>query len=308
MRPDRWRAPLSAFLISVAAILVPVSVVAGWARVQLVDQNAFVDDLAPLAGDPDVQALIVERTTDAIDEAVDFARLSDGPLGPALGGATASALRALTADAVSRAVQSDAFAELWRAALVGAHKALTTAATSDGGGFLVLDQSGLGLRIGAVVALAKEGLVDRGIALAAFIPDVDRVVLVGDGTLVRDIRAGYALTTAVGWWLPVVAAALLAMGVVVARRRTTAVFGVGIGICLGAGLLAAALWAGIAAAGAFGERSGLEPAGVEAVYRALIGPLAVTALVVAAAGLALSVVVRLASRFAVSGRGRLPIP
>ncbi|MBU4465815.1 MAG: hypothetical protein KKH75_08220, partial [Actinobacteria bacterium] len=57
---SRWRAFLSALCIVIAAILVPVSIASAWTRVQLVDENAFVATLAPLADDPSVQALVVD--------------------------------------------------------------------------------------------------------------------------------------------------------------------------------------------------------------------------------------------------------
>src|SRR6478735_378661 len=64
-----WRGFLSALCIVIATILVPVSIAGAWARVQLVDEDAFVSTFAPLADDPDVQALIIDKTSTAISEA-----------------------------------------------------------------------------------------------------------------------------------------------------------------------------------------------------------------------------------------------
>lgn len=75
-RGGRWRAWLSATCIVLAAILVPVSVVTSWARVQLVDEDAFAATLAPLASDPDVQGMIIDQTMSAIGEKVDFGALT----------------------------------------------------------------------------------------------------------------------------------------------------------------------------------------------------------------------------------------
>lgn len=44
---SRWRAIASAFVIVVASLLLPVTIVAAWARIQLVDEDAFVQTLAP---------------------------------------------------------------------------------------------------------------------------------------------------------------------------------------------------------------------------------------------------------------------
>src|SRR5688572_26619625 len=66
LKGGRWRAVLSALCIVIAAILVPVSVVGSWTRVQLVDETQFVDTFAPLADDPAVQAMIIDSALTAI--------------------------------------------------------------------------------------------------------------------------------------------------------------------------------------------------------------------------------------------------
>ena len=75
-RSGRWRTVLSAICIVVAAILVPVSIVGAWARVQLVEEDAFVNTLAPLVDDPAVQALIIDETMSGITAQVDFSQLT----------------------------------------------------------------------------------------------------------------------------------------------------------------------------------------------------------------------------------------
>ena len=75
-KSGRWRTVLSAICIVVATILVPVSIVGAWARVQLVEEDAFVDTLAPLVDDPAVQAMIIDETMSGITTQVDFSQLT----------------------------------------------------------------------------------------------------------------------------------------------------------------------------------------------------------------------------------------
>ncbi|MBN9174082.1 MAG: hypothetical protein J0I70_08010, partial [Microbacterium sp.] len=77
-RPRRgwWRAPLSALCIIVAAVLVPVSVVAAWARAELVDEDRFVAMLGPLAREPSVQQLVIDQTMAAIEQKADFEQIT----------------------------------------------------------------------------------------------------------------------------------------------------------------------------------------------------------------------------------------
>jgi len=49
IRGGTWHAFLSAFCIVLAAVLVPVSILGAWVRVELVDEIRFVATLAPLA-------------------------------------------------------------------------------------------------------------------------------------------------------------------------------------------------------------------------------------------------------------------
>ena len=65
----RWRSIVSAVLIAVATLL-PLSTVTVWARVQLIDEEPFVEMMAPLVDDPAVRVMIVDETMLAIQAQV----------------------------------------------------------------------------------------------------------------------------------------------------------------------------------------------------------------------------------------------
>ena len=204
-RAGWWRSLLSAVCIVVATILVPVSIVSAWARVQLVDEDAFVASLAPLVDDPAVQTMIIDESMEAITAQVDFQQITadvfDGVAALGLPPRAADALQLLEAPAanglqslvtttVTRVVESDAFSEVWATATRAAHRALVGAATSDGGGLVVRTDEGVGIQLGAVVERVKQNLVDRGLGVAELIPTVDRVVIIGEGDNLATIRTG----------------------------------------------------------------------------------------------------------------------
>ena len=125
----------------------PVSIVAAWTRVQLVDESQFVATLAPLAHDPQVQGLVIDQTVAAIDEKVNYDEITgnviDGIAGlglppravNALGllkQPAADGLRNLVHGGVTKFVQSDAFVDVWTGAVRDYHCALTTVATANG--------------------------------------------------------------------------------------------------------------------------------------------------------------------------------
>lgn len=293
-RTARWRAFVSALCIVIATILVPTSIVAAWARVQLVEEDAFVSTLAPLVDDPAVQGLIIDETMTAITDQIDFDQLTanvfdgiaDLGLPPravqALGllqAPAADGLESLVDQTVTRVVQSDAFSDVWATATRAAHRALTTAATSDGGGLVVKTPDGVGIQLGAIVDRVKANLVDRGVGIAQLIPSVDKVVIVGEGDNLAAIRTGYALTAALGWWLPVLTLGLFGLGILFARRRSVAILGSGIGFAIGAATLVAGLSVGTVAVSTVAGDLDLSPAALDAIYQRMVGAMQQTALV-----------------------------
>jgi hypothetical protein len=73
----RWRSAVAVLLIATATILSPVAVVAGWTRLQLTSEQAFLDTFAPLAGDPQVQQYVADRVVSEINTAVDINAIAD---------------------------------------------------------------------------------------------------------------------------------------------------------------------------------------------------------------------------------------
>jgi hypothetical protein len=68
----RWRPVVAVLLIATATVLSPVAVVAGWTRLQLTSEQAFLDTFAPLANDPRVQQYVADRVVAEINNAVDI--------------------------------------------------------------------------------------------------------------------------------------------------------------------------------------------------------------------------------------------
>lgn len=322
VRRSRWRAFLSALCIVIATMLVPLAIVTAWARLELVDESAFVATLAPLADDPAVQQMIIDETVEAVEAQVDFADLTgnvfDGiaQLGlppravdalQLLEAPAAAGLSSLLTQTVTRVVESEAFADTWTTTTRAAHRALTAAATSDGGGIVVLTDDGLGIQLGAIVDGVKANLVDRGIGIAQLIPAVDRVVIVGTGETLVIVRTVYTLATTLGWWLPVIAIVLFAIGIGIARRRSTAVLGTGVGFIVGGGILALAFGIGSPLAAQAAVQLGLSAAALDAVYESLVGAMQQTAAIVMLLGVVIAVLGWLGGRWSPAVRARATI-
>ena len=314
-----WRAFFSALCIVIASILVPISIVTAWARLELVDEAAFVQTLAPLADDPAVQQMIIDETVEAVQAQVDFEELTanvfDGIDQLGLPPRASQALKLLQAPAaeglqnlltqtVTRVVESDAFADTWTATTRAAHRALTAAATSDGGGIVVMNDQGLGIQLGAIVERVKQNLIDRGVGIAQLIPAVDKVIIIGTGDTLVTIRTTYALATALGWWLPIITIGLFVLGILIARRRSTAVLGSGIGFALGGGALAIAFAVGYPVIGQTAAQLGLSVTALDVVYQSLVGAMQQTAAIAVLLGVVIAILGWFAGRWTPAVRSR----
>nr|WP_255648781.1 hypothetical protein [Frankia sp. ArI3] len=63
VRHDRLRTVGASLLLLLAAVLAPLAVVATWADTTISDTDRYVDTVAPLATDPAVQNLVIDRLT-----------------------------------------------------------------------------------------------------------------------------------------------------------------------------------------------------------------------------------------------------
>ena len=182
-------------------------------------------------------------------------------------------------------VESDAFSEVWATATRAAHRALVGAATSDGGGLVVQTDDGVGIQLGAVVERVKQNLIDRGLGAAQLIPTVDKVIILGSGENLATIRTGYALATTLGSGCRSSRSRCSALGILIARRRSVAVLGIGIGFAIGGGYARHAAVdrrrpSSASAAGSLG----LSPDALNVIYEQLVGNMTQTALVLAFLG------------------------
>lgn len=232
---------LAVVLIVIGAILAPVAVVASWAKVQLTDTDAFVATYAPLAKDPGVQKYVTDEAVKVIQENVNIPQLTsqviDGITGLGTGPVATKALDALKAPlaqgivsliqtTVGKFVSSDAFAQVWQEALRASHNQLVATMQGDPKAAVAIGSDGsVGIQLGPIIDRVKQLLVDQGITFASRIPTVDKTITVAQNSSIPTLQVFYGAAVAAGAWLPWVSLGLLALGVIVARRRSLALIG-----------------------------------------------------------------------------------
>lgn len=228
---------VSAILITLTCILVPVSLITVWVHDIVLDNDRYVSTVAPLASDPAIEAAAVKRIAEAADARVDGPqvtsdiaawlqsqglppRVADAikSLGPQLDSAVDQAVTKLA----TRFVESDRFETVWTGANRVAHTAVVHALTGEGRGSVEVSGGTVTLDVGAAVEQVKKDLVDAGLSPAEKIPDVNKQMVLFQSDKLEKIRDGVHLLDVVGNWLPILTVVLGAIGVVLARRRRRA--------------------------------------------------------------------------------------
>ncbi|MGW3624073.1 hypothetical protein [Streptomyces sp. NPDC000880] len=231
----RWRSFFAALLIVIGCVLAPLGAVAAWAADEVGDTDRYVDTVAPLASDPDIQAAVANRVTNAVMEHIDLATLLEGAA-PAdrpllqkalgmLGDSLENAVRSFVHDKTQEIVASETFERIWTDANRRIHAAVDKALTGSADSAVKINNDSVTVDLGPVVDQVKQRLVDEGMTVAAKIPEVhtDFTILRADN--IGKVKTAFQLLELAGFWLPVMAVVLIAAGVLLSvhRRRTLAI-------------------------------------------------------------------------------------
>lgn len=241
-RPRRHRARsfLSALLIVVACVLAPLGAIAVWASDVVGDTDRYVATMAPLASNPDVQAALETRITDAVMQHIDIATLL-GDVAPAdrprleqalgaLGGPITSGISDLVHSTTARFVTSPAFATIWTELNRRAHDAVDNALTGNSRSAVKLTDNAVTIDLAPVIDQVKQQLVGAGLSVAAKIPEIHTSFTVVQSKDVGKIKTGFRLLQLMGNWLPVIALLLAAGGILLAAARRRALLATALGV------------------------------------------------------------------------------
>ncbi|WP_053202622.1 hypothetical protein [Jiangella muralis] len=253
----RWRAWLAPFLILLGCLLAIPATAAVWVDSVVTNTDRYVDTVGPLARDPDIERAVTNRVTNRLMQEIDVpgvvkeasdllaaqgarprltTTLND------LAGPIDGAVQGWVHDQVGAVVASDRFADAWTQANRAAHQALVAALTGKNeNGAVQVESNTVSIQLAPIVEDAKQRLVDAGFSRASAIPSTDMTLTLFQSDDVEKAQAGFRLVDRLGTWLPVIALALIAAGVLVARGRRRALIGAGIGLAAAMLLLGAAL-------------------------------------------------------------------
>ncbi|MGW8882954.1 hypothetical protein [Streptomyces sp. NPDC055749] len=264
---------LSAVLLVLLAVLVPLSALSAWVDLEIDDTDRYVAALSPLASDPDVQSTVTELVTDESMRQLDL-----GPL--------QEPVEELLRGAVQSFTTTEAFQRSWDLANRTSHKAMSEVLNGDGGQAVTID-------LAPVIEQVKQELLKDGVPFADQIP-VQRT----DITLISADRAD-EVRDRIGWlryssvWPAVGTLVLLVLvvGMAAVRRGLRgALFAAsvaGVGLVLGA--LVLRVLVAVGRGRVLDEVPDSDRDGAAAVFDALTASLRTTVWVVLLAGAVLAV-------------------
>lgn len=241
-RTGRWRPVVASLLILVMAVLAPLAVVARWAHDTVADTDRYVETVGPLAGEPAVQAAVIDRITTEItnrlqietvtERAVDAlaARRDLPPVAEAslraLSGPLSDAIEGFVEQHVTDLVESPEFETAWIEANRRAHTQLVAVLTGKSTEQVQVTDNSVTINLAPVIDQVKQRLIDRGFALAERLPTINAQFTIFQSDDVAKAQTAFRLLDALNTWLPILALLCLAGAVAVGRsRRRTLIAG-----------------------------------------------------------------------------------
>ena len=205
-------------LLVLAALLVPVAVVATWTARTVTDTDAFVARVTPVASSPEVQALVAQEVTAQVTTAVDSAvvpRVSgaiDQMAAPDLvkgllrdlAGSLGGAVEARTEAVVTKVVEAPEFAGAFEEATRTAHAELVATLDGDTGndGAVVTEGDTVSIRLATVGNAVRAELAGAGFTFVDRLPTLDASIPITTVDQLQTWRGYYRVLTVLVWLGP----------------------------------------------------------------------------------------------------------
>lgn len=266
-------AALSAVLLVLLTVLVPVSALSAWVDLELDDTDRYLAAVSPLASDEDVRETVAALVTDEAMKNIDVGPLQD-------------TVEQFLHEAALSFTATEPFRRAWDSANRAAHQDVTAALHGEDGQAVTID-------LAPVIKEVKQELTSRGVPFADLIPVRETSITVLPADRADDLRSSFGWLRHGGVWPAVgtVVLLVLALGLTLVRGGLQAGFVTaavaGGGLVLGAALLRIAVAVGRDRV--LDEVPGTDRGAAAAVYDALTASLRTTVWIVLLAGAVLAV-------------------
>jgi len=256
-RRHRLRAVAGVLVITLGCLLAPLSVLSVWLDSQVTDTDAYVDTVAPLIDDPEVQDALANAVTTEVFRQLDVqdttaealqALVDRTELPPlieerlvGLSVPITNGVEGFVTEQVDSLVASEDFQTAWVEANRVAHQELVATLTGTQDGAIQVEEGTVSVNIAPFVEVVKQRLVDRGFEVAERIPEVQASFVVLQSADLSRAQSLFAVLDTLGTVFPFLVLAVLAAGILIAKDRRRALVGAGLGVAASMVLLGVAL-------------------------------------------------------------------
>ena len=244
----RWRRIMSWVLVVLACLLAVISVFVVFARNQLLNTDAYVSTVAPLASDPAIQTQVATRVSEELIARTNLQARVKSAL-PARAGFLVTPItdevQKATYSITLRLVQSPKFEQLWITANRASHKQLVAVLTGTQQGAVSTKNGKISVDLGQVEVTVKKELAAKGITVFNKVPAVKGLnfVLFQSNDLVR-IQKLVKFLNKLAVVLPIITLLCFAGAVVLARNRRRGLVRAAVGLALSMAVILVAIAVG----------------------------------------------------------------
>ena len=239
-RPTRWRQRTAVAVVVLASILAPIAVDAVWIKDTALNTDSFVEQLAPLSTDADVQEAMADAVSNEILKVVDLPQRLGEVLPEQLGflaGPLDNTMKQFVQRTALSVVSSQQFSTLWEKALRRVHKNLIALLSGDTvkgvtvtNGVVTLDLTQIRDKV-----MSKLDKVGVGKFLKVDTAKPLEITLFQSENLAK-AQTFVRLLRFFGWFAPVLVLLLYALSVALATERRRIALGIGVGLVIGMAL------------------------------------------------------------------------
>jgi hypothetical protein len=239
-----WRRISRWTLLVVGGLLAIMSVLMIWVRDTLLDTNAWVDTIAPVAASPAVQSAIANDVTTQLFEKADVqTKVKDAlpPNAAFLAAPLTNQVRSFSNTAAKKVVGSDQFQNLWVDINRKAHNAVVAVLTGEQKGRISTSGGKVTLDLSSVTSNVQSKLQSSGIsALQGVSLGNGQITLVSSPTL-QKVQGATRVLKGLAFLFPVLALGCLAGATALARDRRRGLLAAALGLSIAMVVLLAIL-------------------------------------------------------------------
>jgi hypothetical protein len=224
------RSVLAKVLLVLGLVLLPLGIGARWTHETLLTDDGYLDAVAPLAREPQIQAAVAEAVSATLitpQEAADLVPILPDDLVESV----VQALLDRVDDAVVTALDSEEFVQVWTVANVELHASTIALLRGEPAG-LELQDGDLVLDLQPVREEVRGILADRGVPVPSGSDRPGPYVVVAQDPPLAWLSRAYRVADPVLEWFVVLPVVLIGLGVVLAADRPRALRLAGLGLLL----------------------------------------------------------------------------